>query len=101
MTDTSTQPEAVHTPMSERTDDPAAVGLKPGTRYKCEGCGNLTRFDVTVTEHATRFWHAELSGEGRIESADDARINIESVSCRWCGSADRIVVERAPIGDPA
>lgn len=74
------------------------VGLAPGMRYKCTGCGNLTRFDVAVTERGVRFWHAEVSGEGRVESVADASLAVESVTCRWCGSADHITTEPAPIG---
>lgn len=82
-------------------DPYAAVGLQPGTRYRCEGCGNLTRFDVRVTERGTRFWHVAVSGEGQVESTDDHQVDIEGVTCRWCRSSDRIVVEKAPLEDPS
>lgn len=77
------------------------VGLFPGERYRCAGCGNLTRFDVEVTEHARRFWHAELSGNGRIEE-DVRETTVHRVACRWCGSGD-VVREPAPNAsdDPA
>jgi hypothetical protein len=76
----------------------AAVGLAPGMRFRCEGCGNLTRFDVAVAERATVFWHVSVSGVGEVEAADVAERTVESVTCRWCGSADRIAVEPAPAG---
>lgn len=83
-----------------QTDVPMSpVGLEAGTRYKCEGCGNLTRFDVRFVERGVRFWHAEVSGEGTVDATEDHELDIESVTCRWCGSADRIVVERAPIAE--
>lgn len=74
----------------------AVVGLPPGQRYKCEGCGNLTRFDVTVSERSTRFWHVALSGDGAVEDTAVEEQVIGAVTCRWCGSADRVVTEAAP-----
>lgn len=76
----------------------AAVGLEPGTRYRCAGCGNLTRFDVEVREHARRFWHVSVSGIGQVEEQELAEQQVVAVTCRWCGSADRIVTEPAPAG---
>lgn len=76
----------------------AAVGLPPGMRYKCEGCGNLTRFDVTVSERTARFWHVALSGIGAVEESMIEEQAIAAVLCRWCGSADRVVTEPAPVG---
>ena len=78
--------------------DGARVGLAAGQRYRCQGCGNLTRFDVRVTERARRFWHADLSGSGRIDDEERETI-VESVQCRWCGSAD-VVAEPSPSGEP-
>lgn len=74
----------------------AAVGLPPGMRFRCEGCGNLTRFDVEVSERTSRFWHVALSGEGAVEEQDVLAQTIESVTCRWCGSADRVRTEPTP-----
>lgn len=78
----------------------ADVGLPAGSRYRCEACGNLTRFDVRVTERARRFWHAELSGEGRIESVADRDLVVDEVQCRWCGHGRGVVVEPVPGLDP-
>lgn len=65
-------------------------------RWRCGGCGNLTRFDVTRSRRTTEFWHFDLSGEHRVE---DTRVHdevVESVACRWCGRTDAIeVVDRA------
>ena len=77
----------------------AAVGLPAGMRYRCEGCGNLTRFDVAVAERSHRFWHVALSGVGAVEETTVAEQTIESVTCRWCGSADRITTEPSPAGE--
>ncbi|WP_370324428.1 hypothetical protein [Euzebya sp.] len=73
------------------------VGLTPGTRLKCEGCGNLTRFDVVVTERVHRYWHVSVSGVGQVEESDVLRQDVESITCRWCGSSDRITTEPSPL----
>lgn len=74
-----------------------AVGLEPGTRYRCRSCGNLTRFDVEVSERTVRFWHVGLSGVGAIEEEQVAERSIRRVNCRWCGSSEGIVVEPTPM----
>lgn len=105
------QPMTMH-PMTRETmtrepmtsnDDPApsshpghAVGLQAGQRFKCEGCGNLTRFDVEVAERARRYWHVAVSGEGQVEHTEVLDQTIETVTCRWCGSSDKITTEPAP-----
>jgi transposase len=73
-----------------------ASGLEPGKRFRCAGCGNLTRFDVLSTERVRRFWHVDLSGEGRAEEEDRLEVEVESVTCRWCGSNEQIEVVDAP-----
>lgn len=68
-------------------------GLPEGQRWRCSACGNLTRFDVETVERVRRFWHAELSGAGRIEEEERAEVRLASVTCRWCGSG---AVETVP-----
>ena len=64
-------------------------------RWRCGGCGNLTRFDVTRTRRTTEFWHFDLAGEHDVESTEVKDESVESVSCRWCGRDDAIeVVDR-------
>jgi hypothetical protein len=64
-------------------------------RWRCAGCGNLTRFDVTRTRRTTEFWHFDLAGDHRVEEVEVKAETIEAVSCRWCGRADAVtVVER-------
>ena len=70
-----------------------SLGLEPTHRFRCSGCGNLTRFDVVATERTRRFHHLELGGEGRVEEEEVLTRTIESVSCRWCSRDDAIVVE--------
>ena len=59
-------------------------------RWRCAGCGNLTRFDVTRTRRTTEYWHFDLSGDHRIEEVDLRAETVESVGCRWCGRSDAI-----------
>jgi hypothetical protein len=65
-------------------------------RWRCGGCGNLTRFDVARTRRTTEFWHFDLAGKHRVEQSAVRDEVIESVTCRWCGRADAIeLVDRA------
>lgn len=74
-------------------------------RWRCGGCGNLTRFDVTRTRRTTEFWHFDLSGEHQVEETDLKEETVESVTCRWCGRDDAIELidrnEAAVQDDPA
>ena len=58
--------------------------------YRCEGCGNKTRFDVVETKKLKSFVHFTLGGDPRIEEEEVLEHRVESVVCRWCGSADQI-----------
>ena len=73
-------------------------------RWRCGGCGNLTRFDVTRTRRTNEFWHFDLAGEHAVESTEVKDESVESVSCRWCGRDDAIEVigrhEAALADDP-
>lgn len=72
-------------------------------RWRCGGCGNLTRFDVARTRRTTEFWHFDLSGEHRVEDTLLREEVLESVTCRWCGRDDQIeLVRRHEVpADPA
>ena len=74
-------------------------------RWRCAGCGNLTRFDVRRTRHTTEYWHFDLAGGHRVEDTEVVEESVEEVKCRWCGRADAIeLVSRAdaPLNeDPA
>jgi hypothetical protein len=61
-----------------------------GQRWRCSGCGNLTRFDVGRARRTTEFWHFDLAGEHRVEECEVVAESIESVACRWCGRSDSI-----------
>ena len=71
-------------------------GLEDGRRYRCAGCGNLTRFDVETRERVRRFWHLDLAGQGRIEEEDVAERDVIAVTCRWCNTSDRVEVVAVP-----
>lgn len=89
--------------MSDHTHVPHPPST--GMRWRCGGCGNLTRFDVTRTSRTTEYWHFDLSGEHQVEEQRVLDESIGSVTCRWCGRADAIeLVDRATAdtaGDPA
>jgi hypothetical protein len=77
-------------------------------RYRCLGCGNRTRFDVTSTRRTREFWHFTLGGEYSIEEEEVLDEAIESVTCRWCGKSSSIEViddaappRAAAAGDPS
>jgi RNase P subunit RPR2 len=66
------------------------------TRWRCAGCGNLTRFDVTTTRRTTEYWHFDLAGDHRVEESSTDHEDVSAVTCRWCGRADAIeLVSRA------
>jgi hypothetical protein len=64
------------------------VGL---TRYRCDGCGNLTRFDVTVTQTTKAFHHFTVGGDLVVEDEDVLARNVDHVVCRWCGHGRSVV----------
>lgn len=65
-------------------------------RWRCGGCGNLTRFDVRRTRRTTEYWHFDLAGNHRVEESNLLSETVESVTCRWCGRNDAIeLVTRA------
>ncbi len=69
------------------------------SRWRCGGCGNLTRFDVRRTRTTTEFWHFDLAGSHQVEETDVLDETVESVTCRWCGRSDAIeLVARSDVG---
>jgi hypothetical protein len=67
-------------------------------RWRCGGCGNLTRFDVRRSLRTAEFWHFDLAGQHQVEETEVLEETVESVTCRWCGRADAIeVVSRADV----
>lgn len=56
-------------------------------RYRCDACGNLTRFDVVATRRTRAFHHYTVGGDLDVEGEDVLEETIESVTCRWCGAS--------------
>jgi hypothetical protein len=73
-----------------------ARGLEVGVRFRCDQCGNVTRFDVEATEHTRRFLHFDLGGASSVDEEELLGRDVLSVTCRWCGRDDAIRVEVAP-----
>lgn len=63
--------------------------------YRCDACGNKTRFDVFETKRVRAFHHFSLGGDDVIEEEEILERTVEKVTCRWCGSSDAIVEEAA------
>lgn len=55
-------------------------------RYRCNNCGNLTRFDVTTTRRTKAFHHYSVGGDLTVEESDVLSETIDDVSCHWCNS---------------
>ncbi len=71
-------------------------------RYRCTGCGNLTRFDVVATRRTRAFHHYSVGGDLVVEEETVLEETVEAVECRWCGaSGDRIEAVDAGSGTPA
>lgn len=67
-----------------------------GSRWRCAGCGNLTRFDVTRTLRRREYWHFDLAGVPAIDEAETLGERVETVRCRWCGRSDAITLVARP-----
>jgi hypothetical protein len=63
-------------------------------RYRCGACGNLTRFDVTVTRQTRAFHHYRLDGALCVEEEEILAEHVDGVSCRWCGHGRAVEVLR-------
>ena len=70
----------------------------PTQRWRCGGCGNLTRFDLTRTRRTSEYWHFDLAGDPVVEETEVLEESVGSVTCRWCGRSDAIeLVARADV----
>ena len=61
--------------------------------YRCDACGNKTRFDVFERKRVRTFQHFTLGGEMSVEEEEVLERDVERVVCRWCGSSSSIVTE--------
>jgi DNA-directed RNA polymerase subunit RPC12/RpoP len=64
--------------------------------YRCDACGNKTRFDVFESKRVRTFQHFTLGGEMTVEEEEILERTVERVVCRWCGSSD-VVEERSEV----
>jgi hypothetical protein len=72
----------------------ASLGAVSTTRYRCGGCGNVTRFDVVATRRTRAFHHYTIGGDLELEDVEVLDERVEQVTCRWCGaSGDKIALE--------
>ena len=60
-------------------------------RYRCDGCGNLTRFDVTTSQTTKAFHHYTVGGELQVEEETVLAHHVDEVVCRWCGHGRSVV----------
>jgi hypothetical protein len=56
-------------------------------RFRCSACGNLTRFDVTVSRRVKEFRHFSVGGDLTVESAEILEETVERIECRWCSAS--------------
>jgi hypothetical protein len=61
------------------------------SRYRCTACGNLTRFDVTISRRTAAFHHYSVGGELTVEDEKVLDEQVEKVECRWCGTGANVV----------
>ena len=67
-------------------------------RYRCTGCGNLTRFDVVATRRTSAFHHFSVGGDLTVEDELVLEERIDSVACRWCGASGD-AIETVPVDE--
>jgi len=61
------------------------------TRYRCTACGNLTRFDVTISRRTRAFHHYSVGGELSIEDEEVLSESVDEILCRWCGTGASVI----------
>jgi len=69
------------------------------TRWRCTGCGNLTRFDVVRALKVQDFVHADLAGAPLVEERTVLADTVERVTCRWCNAIDQVELVPRPGND--
>lgn len=61
-------------------------------RYRCNACGNLTRFDVVTDRRTRAFHHFSVGGALSVEDEEVLEEQVVEVSCRWCGHGRAVEV---------
>jgi hypothetical protein len=72
-------------------EGPTTLVAMPTPRYRCDGCGNLTRFDVTSSSRVKAFHHYTVGGELVVEEETVLSHHVDEVVCRWCGHGRSVV----------
>jgi ribosomal protein S27E len=62
-------------------------------RYRCGGCGNITRFDVVADRRTRAFYHFSVGGDLTVEDEEILSESVVQVACRWCGHGGAIEVQ--------
>lgn len=65
-------------------------------RYRCTGCGNLTRFEVVASQRTQALYHYSVGGELSVEQEEVLDARVEQVTCVWCGATGDRISEVAP-----
>ena len=63
--------------------------------FRCDACGNKTRFDVFEKKRVRTFQHFTLGGEMSVEEEEVLDHEVEKVVCRWCGETAAVVTDDA------
>ena len=66
------------------------MSSQPKVTYRCDACGNKTRFDVFENKRVRAFHHFSMGGDVTIEEEEILERSVEKVTCRWCGSTDAV-----------
>ncbi len=69
-------------------------------RFRCDACGNITRFDFEVVEHSKAFYHFGIGGELNIEDLKIIDRKVVEITCRWCGHGKAISKFDDAAGEP-
>ena len=79
----------------------AGVDAPAPTRYRCDACGNLTRFDVVTDRRTRAFHHYSVGGALTIDEEEVLSEQVVEVSCRWCGHGRAVEVLEDPVSQPS
>jgi hypothetical protein len=72
--------------------DVATDGRPSQVRYRCNACGNLTRFDVVSWRRTKAYHHYTVGGDLVVDEEDVLAHEVEEVTCRWCGHGRSVEV---------
>ena len=64
-------------------------------RYRCTGCGNLTRFEVVASQRTRALYHYSVAGDLTVEDEAVLESAVELVTCVWCGAKGDAIAEVA------